>query len=64
MGADAYLSVQRDGTGLALGADSLWPGRVALAARLDLAADVLQRCKLSSEREQSRDYNRDSTGES
>lgn len=52
----SYLSVQCDGTGLTLGADSLWPGRVALAARLDLTADVLQRCELPSEREQSRNY--------
>lgn len=43
-----HLSVQSDGTGLALGADPLWPGRVALTARLDLTADVLQSCKLPS----------------
>lgn len=55
----SYLSVQCDGAGLTLGADPLWPGRVALAARLDLAADVLQRRKLSPEDEQSRNYNRD-----
>lgn len=46
--SDTYLSVQCDCTGLALGADPLWPGRVALAARLDLTADVLQSCKLPS----------------
>lgn len=28
----AYLSVEGDGAGLALGADPLWPGRVALTA--------------------------------
>lgn len=43
-----YLSVQCDGTGLALGADPLWPRRVTLTARLDLTADVLQSCKLPS----------------
>lgn len=52
MGATVtHLSVQRDGAGLTLGADPLGPGRVTLAARLDLTADVLQRCKLSSEEE-------------
>lgn len=54
-----YLSVQCDGAGLTLGADSLWPGRMALAARLDLTADVLQRCKLSPEHERRRNYNAD-----
>ena len=43
-----YLSVEGDGARLALGADPLGPGRVSLAARLDLTADVLQRRKLPS----------------
>lgn len=43
-----YLSVQCDGTGLTLSADPLRPGRMALAARLDFTADVLQSCKLPS----------------
>lgn len=43
-----YLSVECDGTRLTLGADPLWPGRVALATRLDLTADVLQSCELAS----------------
>lgn len=51
-----HLSVQCDGTGLALGADSLWPWRMTLAARLDLTANVLQCCKLSSKEEQNNDY--------
>lgn len=42
------LSVQCDGAGLTLGADPLRPGRMALAARLDFTADVLQCCKLPS----------------
>lgn len=49
-----HLSVQCDGTGLTLGADSLRPWRVTLAAHLDLTANVLQRCKLSSEEEQNK----------
>lgn len=53
-----YLSVQCDGTGLTLGADSLWPWRMTLAASLDLTANVLQCCKLSSEEEQNKNYNR------
>ena len=48
MGMRAHLSVEGEGTGLALGADALWPGRVALTARLDLTADVLQGDKLPS----------------
>lgn len=43
-----HLSVESYGTGLALGADPVWPGRVTLAARLDLTADVLQSGELPS----------------
>ena len=44
-----HLSCKGDGTGLALGADSCWPGWVAGTAWLDLAAQVLQGGKLASD---------------
>lgn len=43
-----YLSIESDGAGLTLGADPLRPGRMTLAARLYLTADILQSCKLPS----------------
>lgn len=49
-GSFPYLSVEGEGAGLALGADPLGPGGVALTARLDLTAEVLQSCKLPSGR--------------
>ena len=48
VGWSQYLSVEGDGAGLALGADPLGPRWMALAARLDLTADVLQGRKLPS----------------
>lgn len=45
----SHLSVQRDGTGLALGTDAVGPWEVSLTPRLDLAADVLQGNKLPPE---------------
>lgn len=45
-----YLSVKGDSTGLALGADALRPGQMALTAGLDFTADVLKCCKLAPEK--------------
>lgn len=49
-----HLSVQRDGTRLAFGADTIWPWEVSLTTWLNLAADVLQGNKLPPEGEDKR----------